>query len=112
MQKRGACQVTPADTMHMARQQSLRWRDMLWESVLEEMEERNPDAAVAARAAAAARPARALYGASAEAARLAWPYLDVEARLDWVWVCEFVNRIWARPFHAIVETSLGASATA
>lgn len=97
--------MTPAaslDMMRAARQQSQRWRDLLWESVLEELEERDPGAAAAARAAAMASPARALYGASTEGATLAWPYLDVEARLDWVWVCQFVNRIWMQTVQSIL----------
>lgn len=98
------------DLIRSAQQQSQRWRDLLWESVLDELEERNPIAAAAARTAARERPGRPLYGASTEDASAAWPLLDVDARLDWIWVCQFVNRTWVRTFQEILTSSLNNNA--
>jgi hypothetical protein len=65
-------------------------------TILEGLETRNPPAGAAARAAMRTATVRALYGASTQAAALAWPYLDHQARMEWVWVCEFVQRTWIR----------------
>lgn len=92
-----------ADMVRMTRLQSQRWRDMLWESVLEEFEERDPVAGQRARDAAKASPAHLLYGDSTVAATRAWPYLDVQARLDWIWVCQFVNRTWVHQLQAVLK---------
>ncbi len=97
--------MTPLDLLRSASQQSLRWRDLLWESVLEELEERNPTVGATVRAAATARPARPLYGASTEDASRAWPYLDTAARLDWIWACEFVNRMWIQTMRAALTSA-------
>ena len=101
--------MTPLDMLRSARQQSQRWRDLLWESLLEELEERDPGAAAAARAAIS-RPARPLFGASTQDAALAWPYLDAEARLDWIWVCQFVNGIWIEAIRSLMSSSSSGDA--
>lgn len=75
---------------------------MLWQSVLDEYEERDPQGAARARAIATT-PTRPLYGASTLAAARAWPHLDIQARLDWIWVCRFVNHTWVHN----MQTALG-----
>ena len=84
------------EELRQARRQACRWRDLLWESVVDELAERDLAAASAARAAIGQEVARALYGSSTRDAVRAWPYLDVQARLDWVWVCQYVHTLWAR----------------
>jgi len=84
------------EELRQARRQACRWRDLLWESVVDELAERDPAAADAARTAIGQEVARALYGSSTRDAVRAWPYLDAQARLEWVWVCQLVHTIWAR----------------
>ncbi len=68
--------------------------DMMWEVVLEELRTRNPAAAYEARIAARAMRVRPLVGFSTRAAALAWPYLDYQARSDWLWICRTMRQIW------------------
>jgi hypothetical protein len=70
--------------------------DMMWEVVLEELQVRNPAAAYEARAAASAMRVRPLFGFSTYAAARAWPYLDYQARSDWLWICRTMREIWIR----------------
>lgn len=86
-----------AEAMRFAHRQAQRWRDLLWQSVVEEMAERDPEAAAQALAAARENSVRPLYGGSTQQAVRAWPYLDTQARLDWIWVCKFVSHTWIRP---------------
>lgn len=86
--------MVSAETLRLARQRTGRWRDLLWQSVLDEFAERDAKAAEAARGVIRAQPARALFGASTRDAVAAWPHLDVQARLDWVWVCQIVHNTW------------------
>ena len=72
------------------------WRDQLWVTILEDLESRNPPAVAAARAAMHTATVRAIRGAPTHAAALAWPHLDHQARMEWVWVCEFVQQTWMR----------------
>lgn len=85
--------------MRLTRLQSQRWRDVLWESVLDEYAERNPEGAALARVAGAGAT-RSLYGESTGAAARAWSHLDFQAREDWIWVCRFVNRTWIHGMQA------------
>ena len=73
-----------------------RSRDMMWEVVLEELHARDPAAAHNAHAAARGRRVRPLVGSSTHAAALAWPYLDYQARSDWLWICQTMHQIWIR----------------
>ena len=93
------------EELRLAWRQACRWRDLLWESVVDELAERDPAAADAARAATGQEGARALYGSSTRDAVRAWPYLDVQARLDWVWVCQLVHTLWARDLATDIESA-------
>lgn len=100
--------MSAADAIEMlrtTRQQAQQWRDLLWQSVLDDLAKRDPDAAAAARAAAREGPTRALYGASTYEAVRAWRYLDAKARLDWIWVCRFVNQTSIQSMQTALEAS-------
>jgi hypothetical protein len=86
--------MASAEEIRRTHQQISRWRDLLWQSVLDEFAERDAIAAEAAWAAIRAQPARALFGASTRDAVAAWPHLDSQARRDWVWVCQLVQNTW------------------
>ena len=98
-------QTDAAQRVRTARQESERWRDLLWQSIVDDLGERDSDAAAAARTAASASPVRALHGWSTQGALRAWAHLDVQARLDWIWVCQFVNRIWLRSMQEALTES-------
>jgi len=85
-----------AEAIHMTLREAHRWRDTLWADILDEFDTRDPAAATAARSAFRAENTRALRGGSTSAAALAWPYLDYQARMDWLWACQFVQRTWFR----------------
>ena len=93
------------EELQLARRQACRWRDLLWESVVDELAERDPAAADAARAAMGQQVTRALYGSSTRDAVRAWPYLDAQARLDWVWVCQYVHTLWVRDLPTEMEST-------
>jgi hypothetical protein len=76
--------------------QALRWRDLLWASILDDLEWRDPARAHAVYDVLAERPTVAIVGQSTASARIAWPYLDLQAREDWVWVAQFVQHAWVR----------------
>lgn len=76
--------------------EACRWRDMLWEALLEDLELRNPAAARAARAVTISQHVRPLVGVSTYAAARAWRVLDYQARADWLWICGAVQQIWIR----------------
>jgi hypothetical protein len=87
------------------------WRDLLWHAVLREYQTRSPQAAEAAREAIRLRRVRRLRGASTFDAASAWSFLDHQARMDWLWACEFVHQVWFRghyeqPAHARAPASL------
>ena len=86
--------MASAEEIRQTRQRISRWRDILWQSVLDEFAERNATAAEAAWAVIREQPARALFGASTRDAVAAWPHLDGQARHDWVWVCQLVHNTW------------------
>jgi hypothetical protein len=88
--------VKSIDMIYRALAEARRWRDQLWVTILEDLESRDPRAVASARAAMNADNVRAMHGASTHAAALAWPHLDNQARMEWVWVCEFVQRTWIR----------------
>lgn len=89
--------VTSCESMRQIRLKACRWRDMLWQTVLEDLAERDPDAARAARAATLPRwRACSASGASTQAAALAWRYLDYEARKDWLWICTAMQQMLMR----------------
>jgi hypothetical protein len=95
--------MASAETIRKARQRVGRWCDLLWESVLDEFAERDATAAEAARAVIHAQPTRAIFGASTRDAVEAWPHLDVQARRDWVWVCQLVHNTWMEDFQSATE---------
>ena len=76
--------------------QALRWRDLLWTSILDDLEWRDPARAQAVYDVLAEQPTVAIVGHSTTGARVAWPYLDTQARDDWLWVAQFVQRVWFR----------------
>jgi hypothetical protein len=76
--------------------QALRWRDILWSSILDDFEQRDSAGAQAVYSVLAEQPTRVIVGASTSSARVAWPYLDLQAREDWLWVAQFVQRAWVR----------------
>jgi hypothetical protein len=82
------------EELRLARRQACQWRDLLWESVVDELAERDLAAASAARTAIGQEVARALYGSSTR---------DAQARLDWVWVCQYVHTLWARDLATEME---------
>lgn len=89
--------VTSCESMRQIRLKACRWRDILWQSVLEDLAERDPAAARAARAATPPRRgACSASGASTQAAALAWRYLDYEARKDWLWICTAMQQMLMR----------------
>jgi hypothetical protein len=88
--------VTRIDLIYRALAEARCWRDQLWVTILEDLESRDPRAVAAARAAMNTENVRAIHGASTHAAAKAWPHLDNQARMEWVWVCEFVQRTWIR----------------
>lgn len=85
-----------AESMRQARREACRWRDILWRALLQDLEKRDPSAARAARAVTKSLTVRPLDGVSTREAALAWPYLDYEARADWVWICKAIQHIWIR----------------
>lgn len=85
-----------SEQVRYAIHQAQRWRDLLWESILEDLEERSPASGAAARAAIRAYAIRRIIGDSTQRAIQAWPYLDAQARADWIWVCHFVHHTWIR----------------
>ena len=95
--------MTNAEEIRQTRQRISRWRDLLWQSVLDEFAERNATAAEAAWAVIREQPARALFGASTGDAVAAWPHLDGQARQDWVWVCQLVHDTWMEEIRSATE---------
>lgn len=85
-----------AESIRQAMFEAGRTRDMMWDVVLLELESRDPAAACDARIAARPMRVRPLVGFSTHAAALAWPYLDYQARSDWLWVCRTLHYIWIR----------------
>lgn len=70
---------------------------MLWQTVLEDLADRDPAAARAASAAALPqRRVCSASGVSTRAAALAWRYLDYEARKDWLWICTAMQQMLMR----------------
>lgn len=84
------------DQVRYSLRQARRWRDLLWASILEDMDRRIPEASRAARAAIHTDSIRQVTGDSTRQATTAWPHMDAQARADWVWVCKFVHRTWIR----------------
>lgn len=85
-----------AECIRQAMFEAGRARDAMWEVVLLELQSRDPAAARDARAAARPMRVRPLVGSSTHAAALAWPYLDYQARSDWLWICQTMHQIWIR----------------
>lgn len=85
-----------AESIRQAMFESGRARDLMWEAVLQELQSRDPTAARNARAAVDPMRVRPLVGSSTQAAALAWPYLDYQARADWLWICQTMHQIWIR----------------
>jgi hypothetical protein len=96
--------MTSAETIRQVHQLAGRWRDLLWQSVLDEFAERDPKSAAVARDMIHAQPARALFGASTRDAMEAWPYLDVQARRDWLWVLQSVHTSWMEDIRSATAT--------
>lgn len=97
-----------AVSIRQATFEACRWRDMLWESLLDDLESRDPAAARAARAIARSQQVRPLVGISTRAAACAWGHLDYQARADWLWICGAVQQIWIRGALERPELSPGA----
>ncbi len=76
-----------AETIREAVHQAHHWRDVLWRSVVEDLEQRNPVAAHAARQAIQTAQPYRIVGSATKRAVVAWPHLDAQARGDWMWVC-------------------------
>jgi hypothetical protein len=99
-----------AETIREAVHQAHHWRDVLWRSVIEDLEHRNPVAAQAARQAIQTQQAYQLVGSATQRAVLAWPNLDAQARCDWIWACQYVQRAWLRGYLAAHEGDEGQQA--
>lgn len=97
--------MASAEEIRRAYQRVGRWSDLLWQSVLDEFAERDAIGAEAAWADIRAQPARALFGASTRDAVEAWPHLDIQARLDWVWVCQLVHNTWMEDIRSATEAA-------
>lgn len=95
--------MASAEEIRQTRQRISRWRDILWQSVLDEFAERSATAAEAAWAVIREQPVRALFGASTCDAVAAWPHLDGQARHDWVWVCQLVHDTWMEEIRSATE---------
>lgn len=95
--------MASAEEIRQTRQRISRWRDILWQSVLNEFAERNATAAEAAWAVIREQPVHALFGASTCDAVAAWPHLDGQARHDWVWVCQLVHDTWMEEIRSATE---------
>jgi hypothetical protein len=95
-----------AEAIRREHQRVGRWRDLLWQSVLDEFAERDATAAEAAWAVIRAQPARALFGAATRDAVVAWTHLDVQARSDWVWVCQLVHASWMEDIRSTAQTEV------
>ncbi|HLJ80022.1 MAG TPA: hypothetical protein VKT52_00970, partial [Ktedonobacterales bacterium] len=78
-----------AEAIELALREARGWRDMLWADILEELDNRDPAAAAAVRSAIRSEKTSALRGRSTRDAALAWQHLDYQARMDWLWVCQF-----------------------
>lgn len=87
--------MTPEQTRFSIRQ-AHRWRDLLWDSILEDLECRNPASSAAAREAIRVYGIRRVTGDSTRQAVHVWRYLDAQARADWIWCCSFVHHTWIR----------------
>jgi hypothetical protein len=101
-----------AETIREALHQSHHWRDVLWRSVIADLEQRNPAAADAARQAIQTAQPYRIVGSATQRAVLAWPHLDAQSRYDWIWACQYVQRAWLRGYltaHEGDEEQQGAS---
>ncbi len=87
--------MTPEQTLFSIRQ-AHRWRDLLWDSILQDLESRNPASSAAAREAIRVHGIRRVTGDSGQQALLVWRCLDAQARADWIWCCSFVHHTWIR----------------
>lgn len=87
--------MTPEQTLFSIRQ-AHRWRDLLWDSILQDLESRNPGSGAAAREAIRSSAIRRVAGDSTRQAVHVWRYLDAQARADWIWCCSFVHHTWIR----------------
>jgi len=89
------------ETIHDAMRNAQRWRDVMWQAVLEGLGERAPDAPQQARTtiqAHAGEQVRRIRGSATQEARWAWPHLDAQARDEWIWVCEYIHQTWMRNY--------------
>ncbi len=98
-----------ADAIRHSTRQAHRWRDRLWQAITEDLEQRNPAAARAAHRAIETQQVHLLVGHATQSAVLAWPYLDVQARRDWIWVCQYVQQTWLRGYLAVATSDLDTS---
>ncbi|MGO8950236.1 MAG: hypothetical protein ACLQUY_21770 [Ktedonobacterales bacterium] len=83
-------------TTRQTLQEAHRWRDVLWESIVEDLERRDPPAADAVRETVAHLPVLMYRSRSTWYAARTWRYLDAQARQEWIWVCEFIHEMWIR----------------
>lgn len=88
--------MTDVSTTRRTLQEAYRWRDVLWDSILEDLNRRDPAAARDVRDALSQQPLLMYQSRSTRYAAWAWSYLDTQARQEWIWVCEFVQHMWIR----------------
>ncbi len=73
-------------------------RDEFWDLIVQDLARRNPLAAERVRAIIAEWPIPLQRGRATTFARRAWSALDLQAREDWLWVCEFMQQMWFRGY--------------
>ncbi len=84
--------------------EAYRWRDVLWESIVDDLEQRDPPAAGAVRGAMAQQPVLMYHSRSTWYAARSWGYLDAQARQEWIWVCEYIQKTWIRGLQTTANT--------
>ncbi len=99
--------MAAAETIRHSLRQAQSWRDVLWESVLEALERRNPTAARAIHEATQAQKVHRVMGNATREAVLAWPFLDVQSRQEWIWACQYIQELWLRDALAATASDQG-----
>ncbi len=94
-----------AETIRYSVRQAQVWRDALWESVMETLEQRSPEAVCAIRMEVQAQKVHRLRGHAPREAILAWPYLDAQLRQEWIWACQYIQEYWIRGYLAATASN-------
>ena len=97
--------------IQLALEQALRWRDALWDALLEDLEQRDPSARNKVREVLAAKPVLMYRGRSTRHAMWAWQALDATAQEEWIWACQFVHQIWIRGEYGVRLNGPGTPGT-